>query len=165
MLVRKPSRISPERHTGLRQEMRRLKGIPRISLVGAAVVLILFVTGLALMVALNSSKPDSSFRDVALLFGAALAATGAITAAFIAFTAAQTVEEQKDLRERARKVDSERVIAESSVVALHAVATVLDQIVIKADEDARALVAAAKQRNAKHSRKISDAIHGVPPRG
>jgi hypothetical protein len=162
MVVRKPSRIPLDRHTGLRQEVRQLKGIPKISLVGAALVLVLFVAGVALMVVLNSSKPDSSFRDIGLLFGAALAATGAITAAFIAFSAAQTVEEQKDLRERARKIDSERVIAESSVVALHAVATVLDQIFIKADEDARALVAAAKQRNAKHYRDACLTMSAVP---
>jgi hypothetical protein len=120
-----------------------------ISFIGGTIVVLLFAVGVALLVHLNSSAPLSPYRDVALLFGAALAATGAVTAALVAFGSAQKVEEQKDFRERARRIDFERAGAEYSLLSLHVVATTLDRIYRRARDDAERLSSAAARKDLK----------------
>ena len=100
----------------------------RSVLFGAIILAIFFAAGIALLIVLNTGDPTGKLRDIAVVFAATIAATGAITAAFIAFQAGRHLEADKDLRERRRRLDEERVKTEADLVTLHVVATVIDGV-------------------------------------
>jgi hypothetical protein len=112
--------------TGRRNEAG--KPLSWILAIGISFVASLFVSGLVLLIILNMLEPSTSknFRDVGVLFAATIAAAGAITASFIAFSTSQRIESAKDALERARHVDDERTRAEAALVTLGVVATQLD---------------------------------------
>ena len=73
--------------------MKRAKPLPWVLATGISIVAFLFVSGLVLLIILNKLEPSTSknFRDVGVLFAATIAAAGAITASFIAFSTPRNV--------------------------------------------------------------------------
>tara|TARA_Y100001001_G_scaffold145736_1_gene152640 strand:- start:2100 stop:3035 length:936 start_codon:yes stop_codon:yes gene_type:complete len=133
--------------------------VARSVLFGTVILVVFFVSGVALLIALNTSSPTGSFRDIGVVFAATIAATGAITAAFIAFQAGRHLEVDKDLRERRRRLDEERVKTEADLVTLHVTATVIDGIYQRVEE----LNSSAKSAiNQKKYNEFCKAIAGLP---
>lgn len=95
-------------------------------IVGSIILASLFILGGILVFSLNSSSPDKDFRDLAIVIASTIAATGAISGAFIAFQSSRQVELEKDLSERRRRIDEERTKTDSALVSLHVAATFLD---------------------------------------
>src|SRR4051794_19008207 len=91
----------------------------RTVVTGGVVLGIQFLLGTVVLIRLNATKPANQFRDVGLLFGATIAATGAITAAFIAFQASRHIEAERDSRERRRMMDVERTKTEAAIGHRH----------------------------------------------
>lgn len=107
-----------------------MKASPLIKIArrGAIIVGGLFVLGIGVLIYANAKfgSNTTSFRDTGVVFGATIAAAGAIAAAFIAFQGSRDLEEKKDLQERLRRIDDERTKAEAAIVTLHVMATFID---------------------------------------
>lgn len=134
----------------------------RTVITGAIVICTLFLLGVGTLVWLNTTAASSQFRDVGLIFGAAIAATGAIVAAFIAFQASHHLEGEKDLRERRRKIDDERTKTEAAIVTLHVAATFMDRIYKQVRDCNEQAKRALEQKDFSGYRNSVEAMPDIP---
>ena len=131
-------------------------------LVGAMIVVTLFVLGVTLILLINIAFPNKQFRDVAIIFASAIAAMGAIIAAFIAFQAGHQIEAEKDRRERLRRIDEERTRTEAALVSLHVAATFIDGLYRQVQDFLDPAKNALTQCNFTEYRRIVGFLPAIP---